>query len=200
MGNLSLKYIYPSFNQMLGSMSPLITVLLAVVMQQKHFPLKTWLSMPVICVGCSLQREGAQLQCARCVLRQRSYRASSGEISHSRKAPVHLPPDGFCNSAVLHGSVGSHVANFDYVIHGGRRALVLVTGGVRPTRVGARWRRRRNWRRPSAFPPDAFRLERMPSEHCKLSGNLLHQPCHSPSSWQCQELSLHCCVCGDFQE
>mmetsp|Transcript_41772 Transcript_41772/g.87215 ORF Transcript_41772/g.87215 Transcript_41772/m.87215 type:complete len:131 (-) Transcript_41772:139-531(-) len=51
MGNLSLKYIYPSFNQMLGSMSPLITVLLAVVMQQKHFPLKTWLSMPVICVG-----------------------------------------------------------------------------------------------------------------------------------------------------
>ncbi|CAE7777082.1 unnamed protein product [Symbiodinium microadriaticum] len=51
MGNLSLKYIYPSFNQMLGSMSPLITVLLAVVMQQKRFPLKTWLSMPVICVG-----------------------------------------------------------------------------------------------------------------------------------------------------
>mmetsp|Transcript_38493 Transcript_38493/g.78804 ORF Transcript_38493/g.78804 Transcript_38493/m.78804 type:complete len:130 (-) Transcript_38493:335-724(-) len=104
MGNLSLKYIYPSFNQMLGSMSPLITVLLAVVMQQKHFPLKTWLSMPVICVGCSLQREGAQLQCARCVLRQRSYRASSGEISHSRKAPVHLPPDGFCNSAVRLGA------------------------------------------------------------------------------------------------
>eukprot|EP00439_Symbiodinium_sp_Y106_P068977 s2915_g11.t2 len=51
MGNLSLKYIYPSFNQIPGSMSPLITVLLAVVMQQKRFPLKTWLSMPVICVG-----------------------------------------------------------------------------------------------------------------------------------------------------
>ena len=46
-------------------MSPLITVLLAVVMQQKHFPLKTWLSMPVICVGCSLQREGgwAKIMC-----------------------------------------------------------------------------------------------------------------------------------------
>ncbi|CAE7589302.1 unnamed protein product [Symbiodinium pilosum] len=58
MGNLSLKYIYPSFNQMLGSMSPLITVLLAVVLQQKRFPLKTWLSMPVICIGlavCSLK-------------------------------------------------------------------------------------------------------------------------------------------------
>mmetsp|Transcript_181 Transcript_181/g.419 ORF Transcript_181/g.419 Transcript_181/m.419 type:complete len:234 (+) Transcript_181:55-756(+) len=103
MGNLSLKYIYPSFNQMLGSMSPLITVLLAVVMQQKHFPLKTWLSMPVICVGCSLQREGAQLQCARCVLRQRSYRASSGEISHSRKAPVH-PHQMDSASCHQHGS------------------------------------------------------------------------------------------------
>ena len=51
MGNLSLKYIYPSFNQMLGSMSPLITVLLAVILQRRSFPLKTWLSMPVICVG-----------------------------------------------------------------------------------------------------------------------------------------------------
>eukprot|EP00439_Symbiodinium_sp_Y106_P013389 s793_g1.t3 len=57
MGNLSLKYIYPSFNQMLGSMSPLITVLLAVVMQQKRFPLKTWLSMPVICVGLAVCKE-----------------------------------------------------------------------------------------------------------------------------------------------
>ncbi|CAJ1347254.1 unnamed protein product [Effrenium voratum] len=54
----SLKYIYPSFNQMLGSMSPLITVLLAVLLQRKSFPLKTWLSMPVICAGlavCSLK-------------------------------------------------------------------------------------------------------------------------------------------------
>ena len=42
-------------------MSPLITVLLAVVMQQKRFPLKTWLSMPVICVGlavCSAKEAG----------------------------------------------------------------------------------------------------------------------------------------------
>jgi len=58
MGNLSLKYIYPSFNQMLGSMSPLITVLLAVLLQRKQFSLTTWLSMPVICAGlavCSLK-------------------------------------------------------------------------------------------------------------------------------------------------
>ena len=54
MGNMSLKYIYPSFNQMLGSMSPLITVLLAVVLQQKSFSMKTWLSMPVICIGLAL--------------------------------------------------------------------------------------------------------------------------------------------------
>ncbi|CAK9061026.1 unnamed protein product [Durusdinium trenchii] len=54
MGNLSLKYIYPSFNQMLGSMSPLITVLLAVFFQQKRFSMKTWLSMPVICMGLAM--------------------------------------------------------------------------------------------------------------------------------------------------
>lgn len=51
MGNLSLKYIYPSFNQMLGAMSPLITVLLAVVLEGKQFPMQTWISMPVICLG-----------------------------------------------------------------------------------------------------------------------------------------------------
>ena len=47
-------------------MSPLITVLLAVVMQQKRFPLKTWLSMPVICVGlavCSVKDSGVKLMC-----------------------------------------------------------------------------------------------------------------------------------------
>ena len=58
MGNMSLKFIYPSFNQMLGSMSPLVTVLLAVLVQGKSFSFKTWISMPVICVGlaiCSLK-------------------------------------------------------------------------------------------------------------------------------------------------
>lgn len=54
MGNLSLKYIYPSFNQMLGAMSPLITVALAVVMQGKRYNTWTWLSMPVICGGLAL--------------------------------------------------------------------------------------------------------------------------------------------------
>eukprot|EP00913_Durusdinium_trenchii_P035514 g33234.t1 len=53
----SLKYIYPSFNQMLGSMSPLITVLLAVFFQQKRFSMKTWLSMPVICMGLAMCSE-----------------------------------------------------------------------------------------------------------------------------------------------
>lgn len=58
MGNLSLKYIYPSFNQMLGAMSPLITVLMAVVIQQKRYNRWTWLSMPIICGGlavCSMK-------------------------------------------------------------------------------------------------------------------------------------------------
>jgi drug/metabolite transporter (DMT)-like permease len=51
MGNMSLKYIYPSFNQMLGATSPLITVFMAVVMQQKRYNASTWISMPVICGG-----------------------------------------------------------------------------------------------------------------------------------------------------
>lgn len=58
MGNLSLKYIFPSFNQMLGAMSPLITVGLAVAMQSKRYNSWTWLSMPIICGGlavCSVQ-------------------------------------------------------------------------------------------------------------------------------------------------
>lgn len=54
MGNLSLLYIYPSFNQMLGAMSPIITVALAVFMQHKRFNSWTWASMPIICGGLAL--------------------------------------------------------------------------------------------------------------------------------------------------
>jgi len=54
MGNLSLKYIYPSFNQMLGSMSPLITVLMSVVLLKKQYSPWTWASMPVLCGGLAL--------------------------------------------------------------------------------------------------------------------------------------------------
>merc|ERR1712194_389644 len=54
MGNLSLKYIFPSFNQMLGSMTPLITVLLAVAWQRKSFNWWTWSSMPIICGGLAI--------------------------------------------------------------------------------------------------------------------------------------------------
>jgi len=50
-GNLSLKYIYPSFNQMLGSVSPLITVTIAVAFQHKRYNRWTWVSMPIICGG-----------------------------------------------------------------------------------------------------------------------------------------------------
>lgn len=38
----------------LGSMSPLITVLLAVAFQKKRFSVKTWLSLPVICLGLAI--------------------------------------------------------------------------------------------------------------------------------------------------
>mmetsp|Transcript_35298 Transcript_35298/g.82410 ORF Transcript_35298/g.82410 Transcript_35298/m.82410 type:complete len:362 (-) Transcript_35298:62-1147(-) len=51
MGNLSLKYIFPSFNQMLGSMSPIITVAIAVIFMGKRYNKWTWISMPIICGG-----------------------------------------------------------------------------------------------------------------------------------------------------
>lgn len=50
LGNLSLKYIYPSFNQMIGASSPLITVLVAVATGVR-FNAWTWLSVPVISGG-----------------------------------------------------------------------------------------------------------------------------------------------------
>jgi len=50
-GNLSLKYIYPSFSQMLSSMTPLITVIIAVLLRGKRYNCWTWASMPVICGG-----------------------------------------------------------------------------------------------------------------------------------------------------
>eukprot|EP00929_Paragymnodinium_shiwhaense_P000813 TRINITY_DN101019_c0_g1_i1.p1 TRINITY_DN101019_c0_g1~~TRINITY_DN101019_c0_g1_i1.p1 ORF type:complete len:369 (-),score=61.95 TRINITY_DN101019_c0_g1_i1:347-1381(-) len=50
MGNLSLKYIFPSFNQMIGASSPLITFLMAIA-TGKRYNMWTWLSMPIICGG-----------------------------------------------------------------------------------------------------------------------------------------------------
>lgn len=50
MGNVSLKYIFPSFNQMIGASSPLITVFMATVMG-KRYNLWTWATMPIICGG-----------------------------------------------------------------------------------------------------------------------------------------------------
>mmetsp|Transcript_41773 Transcript_41773/g.87218 ORF Transcript_41773/g.87218 Transcript_41773/m.87218 type:complete len:186 (-) Transcript_41773:179-736(-) len=185
MGNLSLKYIYPSFNQMLGSMSPLITVLLAVVMQQKHFPLKTWLSMPVICVGLAV-----------CSAKELNFNALGA--FYASGATVLRAVKSLIQGRLL--STSHQMDSVTLLYYMAPWAAMWLTLIMLFMEVGARWRRRRNWRRPSAFPPDAFRLERMPSEHCKLSGNLLHQPCHSPSSWQCQELPLHCRLSGDFQE
>jgi len=51
MGNLSLKYIYPSFGQMLSSVSPLVTVLMAMAIRRTTYNAWTWISMPVICGG-----------------------------------------------------------------------------------------------------------------------------------------------------
>merc|ERR1719160_1057994 len=51
MGNLSLKYIFPSFNQMLGASSPLITVIMMVLVTNTRYNSWAWGSMPIICGG-----------------------------------------------------------------------------------------------------------------------------------------------------
>jgi len=51
MGNLSLEYIFPSFNQMLGASSPLITVVMMVLVTNTRYNTWTWASMPIICGG-----------------------------------------------------------------------------------------------------------------------------------------------------
>jgi len=51
MGNLSLKYIFPSFNQMLGASSPLITVIMMVTVTNTRYNAWAWGSMPIICGG-----------------------------------------------------------------------------------------------------------------------------------------------------
>lgn len=64
MGNLSLKFIFPSFNQMLGSMGPVITVILAIVIDGKRYNAWTWVSMPVLCGGlmvCSVKEANFHL-------------------------------------------------------------------------------------------------------------------------------------------
>lgn len=49
--NVALKYIYPSFNQMLGSMTPLITVFIAAVFQGKQYNNWTYGSISLISGG-----------------------------------------------------------------------------------------------------------------------------------------------------
>jgi len=51
MGNASLSYIYPSFKQMVGSASPLVTVAMSCLLTHNRYNSWTWLSMPFICGG-----------------------------------------------------------------------------------------------------------------------------------------------------
>jgi len=58
MGNASLKYIYPTFYQMLGSVSPLLTVIISMGATGKSYNAWTWFSMFLISAGmilCSME-------------------------------------------------------------------------------------------------------------------------------------------------
>jgi len=51
MGNLSLKYIYPSFKQMVGAGTPVVTVLMSIAFTDFKHNLCTWVSILLICCG-----------------------------------------------------------------------------------------------------------------------------------------------------
>lgn len=51
MGNMSLNYIYPSFKQMVGAGSPIVTVAMAVTFTKVRYNSWTWATMPLICGG-----------------------------------------------------------------------------------------------------------------------------------------------------
>jgi solute carrier family 35 protein E4 len=53
-GNLALQYIYPSFNQMLGCTTPLITLFLAIALEGTRYNAWSYLSVTVITVGVML--------------------------------------------------------------------------------------------------------------------------------------------------
>jgi solute carrier family 35 protein E4 len=57
-GNLALKYIFPSFNQMLGCTTPLVTIFLAVVITKSRYNLWSYVSIFFIVVGVMLCTAG----------------------------------------------------------------------------------------------------------------------------------------------
>jgi len=57
-GNLALKYVFPSFTQMLGGMTPAITVIIQVAVMGKRYNMWTWLSMPILCGGLAICSAG----------------------------------------------------------------------------------------------------------------------------------------------
>ena len=70
-GNLSLKFIFPSFGQMLASMGPLVTVFMAILMRGARYNCWTWGSMPLICGGllmCSVDEVNYNVKGVLCVL------------------------------------------------------------------------------------------------------------------------------------
>jgi len=86
LGNLSLTYIYPSFNQMLSSLSPLVTVFMSVLMRGKRYNAWTWGSMPLICGGllvCSSKEVNYNLKGVICVVLATILRAVKSVMQES---------------------------------------------------------------------------------------------------------------------
>ena len=187
MGNMSLKFIYPSFNQMLGSMSPLVTVLLAVLVQGKSFSFKTWISMPVICVGlaiCSLKEVnfnalGTFYAVGSMVLRAAKTLIQGKLLQHkmdSISLLYYMAPM----------SAGIFICFDDF--YGG-----TWTGSTFD--AWAKWRQI-HWSHHIDFLVDYVWSQCMPSEFGEFFGHFVYITCDYTSLRQCKELSFNRHFCG----
>lgn len=89
-GNLSLKYIYPSFNQMLGSMTPLVTVIIAFTFQGKRYSSWTWFSIALICGGlllCSVKEVNFHVLGVTCAILSTILRAAKSIVQGQLLTP-----------------------------------------------------------------------------------------------------------------
>lgn len=57
-GNIALKYLYPSFHEMLQAATPLFTLLTSVALRDRHFNAWAYVSMLPLCGGTSLSVAG----------------------------------------------------------------------------------------------------------------------------------------------
>mmetsp|Transcript_21158 Transcript_21158/g.49164 ORF Transcript_21158/g.49164 Transcript_21158/m.49164 type:complete len:336 (-) Transcript_21158:224-1231(-) len=141
-GNLSLKYIYPSFSQMLSSVAPLVTVFVAVVLRGKRYNCWTWASMPVICGGlmvCSTEEVNFDTKGATFAVVATVLRAIKSVMQEKLLDPKEKDMDSVTLLYYLAPYAGSFLVGFSLCFEGLEPVLILLpwrdgvptTGGLR---------------------------------------------------------------------